>query len=249
MNPNQQKRYISREFKKRGLSLQPATLTALLNVLRREEEINNTSSSGNRKKKRSTNNGGNNNDNQNDILQILLNEIKQRMMNANDKNNNSSSSNHLNSNGNNYTNGGGGGGGGVVIYNQSIVTPEILQNVVADLSRDGNDVLDEALQLLNAWKMKRLDYHVMKKRWSLVEDGEEEGKIQNNRGAYGGGDGIHGQKRSGRSVFGNAGDKVSQSVIRIYCTLINCGHFEPANSQIHSHSLQSYIRDNLSRAS
>lgn len=204
MNPNQQKRFISREFKKRGLSLQPATLTALLNVLRREEEIN--TSSGNRKKNRNTSNNGNNNGNQNDILQILLNEIKQRMMNANDKNNNSSS-NHLNSNGNNYTNG---GGGGVVIYNQSIVTPEILQNVVADLSRDGNDVLDEALQLLNAWKMKRLDYHVMKKRWSLVEDGEEERKIQNHRGANGGGGGKHGQKRSGRSVFGNAGDKVSQ---------------------------------------
>ena len=49
------------------------------------------------------------------------------------------------------------GASSFVVRNQSIVTQEILHSVVADLSRDGNDVLDEAMQLLDAWKMKRLD--------------------------------------------------------------------------------------------
>ena len=202
MNPNQQKRYLSREFKKRGLSLQPAALSALMNVLRREEDVGvNTSY---RKGKRETK--GNNS--HYDILQLLLDEIKKRMMNNGNSihtnSNNITDTNHRHHNGSNYNQ-------NINPNNQSIVTQEILQNVVADLSRDGNDILDEALQLLNAWKMKRLDYNMMKKRWSLVDQSEEVSSTQN-------GERKDTVKTTGRSVFGQPCDKVSVS--KTLCNII-----------------------------
>ncbi len=175
-NQNQQKRYISREFKKRGLSLQPAALSALLNVLRRENE------QGTGKHGRSRDDSS-----AKDILQLLLNEIKERMINAH-----RGGGDHRDSGSgisNSYSNFG----------NQSIVTKEILQSVVADLSRDENDVLDEAMQLLNAWKMKRLDYNSMKKSWKLIDGTEEECN-----------EGSAGQNGGKWSVFGCPSDKVGQ---------------------------------------
>ena len=91
--------------------------------------------------------------------------------------------------------------------NQSIVTRDILEDVVVELSRDENDVLDEAMQLLNAWKMKRLDYDVMKRSWKLVDEiGEgRDGKGRGNGDRNGKGSSIIGK----RSVFGEPCDKVS----------------------------------------
>lgn len=66
---------------------------------------------------------------------------------------------------------------------QPIVTEALLADVVADMSRDGRDVHEEALQLLDAFDTPRLDYDTMRKQFSLVDD-------QN------------------RSFFGDANDKV-----------------------------------------
>ena len=66
---------------------------------------------------------------------------------------------------------------------QPVITQELLASVVADLSRDGRDVHEEALQLLHAYDTPRLDYDTMRKQFTLVNEQE-------------------------RSFFGEANDKV-----------------------------------------
>ncbi|KAL7471464.1 hypothetical protein ACHAXS_011823 [Conticribra weissflogii] len=96
-----------------------------------------------------------------DILFAIIDEVKERMI---------------------QRGGSGGGGGGA---NQFIVTTDLLEQVVADLSRDENDVTEEAVQLLDAFKTPRLGYDVMRKQFSLTRFGKE-----------------------GRSICGEALDKV-----------------------------------------
>lgn len=71
---------------------------------------------------------------------------------------------------------------------QPIVTEALLADVVADMSRDGRDVHEEALQLLDAYDTPRLTYDTMRKQFSL---------INNDNG----------------SVFGDANDKVRILVV------------------------------------
>eukprot|EP00559_Dactyliosolen_fragilissimus_P002415 CAMPEP_0184863990 /NCGR_PEP_ID=MMETSP0580-20130426/13271_1 /TAXON_ID=1118495 /ORGANISM="Dactyliosolen fragilissimus" /LENGTH=576 /DNA_ID=CAMNT_0027362609 /DNA_START=22 /DNA_END=1752 /DNA_ORIENTATION=+ len=52
---------------------------------------------------------------------------------------------------------------------QVIVTKSLLSNVVAELSRDGEDITNEALQLLDAFETPRLFYDGMKKQFTLLE--------------------------------------------------------------------------------
>lgn len=66
---------------------------------------------------------------------------------------------------------------------QPIVTESLLAEVVADMSRNGRDVHEEALQLLDAFDTPRLDFDTMRKQFSLTVD-------------------------KNRSVFGEANDKV-----------------------------------------
>ena len=70
---------------------------------------------------------------------------------------------------------------------QPIVTESLLANVVADMSRDGRDVHEEALQLLDAFDTPKLEFDTMRKQFSLVH-------------------------QQNRSLFGEANDKV-----RVYC--------------------------------
>lgn len=70
---------------------------------------------------------------------------------------------------------------------QPIVTKTLLAEVVADMSRDGRDVHEEALQLLDAYDTPRLEFDTMRKQFSLLTEGEEP-----------------------RSFFGESTDKVSQ---------------------------------------
>jgi len=96
-----------------------------------------------------------------DVLFAIIDEIKDRMIQGG---------------------GSGGGGGGM---NQFIVTTELLEQVVADLSRDESDVAEEAVQLLDAFKTPRLAYDAMRKQFNLERFGKE-----------------------GRSICGEALDKV-----------------------------------------
>eukprot|EP01082_Thalassiosira_pseudonana_P006335 g6143.t1 g6143 contig20:917343-919339(-) len=61
------------------------------------------------------------------------------------------------------------GGGGM---NQCVVTTDLLEDVVADMSRGAKDVTEEAVQLLDAFKTPRLEYDSMRKVFSLVEAGK-----------------------------------------------------------------------------
>lgn len=56
----------------------------------------------------------------------------------------------------------------------NIVTSALLEDVVADFRRDAKDVTDEAVQLLDAFHMPRLDFDRMRKNFSLVPFGKEE---------------------------------------------------------------------------
>ena len=67
----------------------------------------------------------------------------------------------------------------------NVVTTSLLEEVVAELSRDGRDVTDEAVQMLDAFKTPRLDFDTMRKNFNLVEFGKEK-----------------------RTVYGEAVDKV-----------------------------------------
>ena len=91
---------------------------------------------------------------------------------------------------------------------QSIVTKTFLADVVADMSRDGRDVHEEALQLLNAYDTPRLEFDTMRKQFSLLTEDEES-----------------------RSFFGEATDKVSQQVM---CTI---SRSHPADCRVSSSCL------------
>eukprot|EP00562_Extubocellulus_spinifer_P002809 CAMPEP_0178486180 /NCGR_PEP_ID=MMETSP0696-20121128/8674_1 /TAXON_ID=265572 /ORGANISM="Extubocellulus spinifer, Strain CCMP396" /LENGTH=574 /DNA_ID=CAMNT_0020113835 /DNA_START=22 /DNA_END=1746 /DNA_ORIENTATION=+ len=95
-----------------------------------------------------------------DVLVAILDEIKERLM----------SSDRAGGGGGRGAGAGGGGdriGGG---SQQLVVTKSLLADVVADLSRDGGDVTDEALQLLDAFRTPRLAYDSMRKQFTLMTD-------------------------------------------------------------------------------
>ena len=73
----------------------------------------------------------------------------------------------------------GGGPGG------NVVTTSLLEEVVAELSRDAKDVTDEAVQLLDAFQTPRLEFDATRKQFSLLDDASEK-----------------------RSLYGKATDKV-----------------------------------------
>ena len=92
-----------------------------------------------------------------DVLMAILDEIKERLM----------------SYGRAGGSAGGAGGGASGGPSQLVVTKSLLAEVVADLSRDGADVADEALQLLDAFRTPRLAYDSMRKQFTLMTDGME----------------------------------------------------------------------------
>uniref|UniRef100_A0A7S4I565 DNA polymerase epsilon subunit n=1 Tax=Odontella aurita TaxID=265563 RepID=A0A7S4I565_9STRA len=81
-----------------------------------------------------------------ETLHMILDEIKERMMS-------SSNTSQL---------------------SQLVVTKRLLSDVVADMSRDGGDFTDEAVQLLDAFQMPRLAYDSMRKQFTLMTDSSEE---------------------------------------------------------------------------
>lgn len=84
-----------------------------------------------------------------DALLAIIDEIKERMIHSGGR----SSSNISSS----------------VGTNNNIVTTALLEEVVAELSRDAKDVTDEAVQLLDAFRMPRLEYDAMRRTFSLVD--------------------------------------------------------------------------------
>ena len=76
----------------------------------------------------------------------------------------------------------------------NVVTTSLLEEVVAELSRDARDVTEEAVQMLDAFKTPRLTFDTMRKNFSLVEFGMEK-----------------------RSVYGEAVDKVSYLYMHMMC--------------------------------
>lgn len=79
---------------------------------------------------------------------------------------------------------------------QPVVTEALLADVVADMSRDGRDVQEEALQLLDAYDTPRLDFDTMRKQFSLVDN-------------------------PNRSFFGEANDKV-RCIEIVYMAAVRC---------------------------
>ena len=130
-----------------GLSLQASALDTLLDVVQREAEVGRTKAD------------------VNDVIFNIIDEIKDRRIQG------GSSSN---------TSGGGGRGGGDVGRAAggggmgNIVTSSLLEDVVADFRRDAKDVTDEAVQLLDAFRMPRLDFDRMRKNFTLIPYGKEE---------------------------------------------------------------------------
>eukprot|EP00986_Skeletonema_menzelii_P013832 scaffold8470_cov118-Skeletonema_menzelii.AAC.6 len=72
---------------------------------------------------------------------------------------------------------GGNGSGGRSSSMGNIVTSALLEDVVADFRRDAKDVSDDAVQLLDAFHMPRLDFDRMRKNFSLVPFGKEEREL------------------------------------------------------------------------
>lgn len=132
-----------------GLSLQASALDTLLDVVQREAEVGRTKAD------------------VNDVIFNIIDEIKDRRIQGG-----SSSSNTNDGGGRGGGDGGraGGGGGGM----GNIVTSSLLEDVVADFRRDAKDVTDEAVQLLDAFHMPRLDFDRMRKNFSLIPYGKEE---------------------------------------------------------------------------
>ena len=81
-----------------------------------------------------------------ETLDNLLDEVKDRMMSSS------------------------GVGDSQMSSSQLVVTKRLLSEVVADMSRDGGDVTDEAVQLLDAFQMHRLAYNPMRKQFTLMTD-------------------------------------------------------------------------------
>uniref|UniRef100_A0A6V2A035 DNA polymerase II subunit 2 n=1 Tax=Ditylum brightwellii TaxID=49249 RepID=A0A6V2A035_9STRA len=71
---------------------------------------------------------------------------------------------------------------------QLVVTEQLLADVVAELTRNGMDVAEEAVQLLGAFEMPRLAFDSMRKQFSLAAEAMEDG--------------------GKRSLFGSATNKV-----------------------------------------
>jgi hypothetical protein len=136
-----ERKRIARIFKMRGLSIQSSALDALLNVLSREKQQQQLVGGGGGHS-RSRSDGD-------DALFAIMDEIKERMIHSGGRS--STSSVHI-------------VGGGA-----NIVTTALLEEVVAELSRDAKDVTDEALQLLDAFRTPRLEYDAMRKTFSLVD--------------------------------------------------------------------------------
>jgi DNA polymerase epsilon subunit 2 len=149
----QQKRLIFTAFKKRGLSLAPPALTALINILKHQPNDSTSISS---------------------ILTNILDEIKERLMEQD--------------------------------IPSLVVSSELLQKVVVDMTRDERDVMDEAMQLLDLKSgMPKLVYEPMKKRFTLDK---------NNGGRY----------------FGDVDDKVDmllQRYVLIHQRLMRNEAFKP----------------------
>ena len=91
-----------------------------------------------------------------EVLTAVLDEIKERLMQSD--------------RGGRGGRGGGGGSAGGGGGQQLVVTKSLLADVVADLSRDGGDVTEEALQLLDAFSTPRLSYDSMRKQFTLLTD-------------------------------------------------------------------------------
>ena len=70
-----------------------------------------------------------------------------------------------------------------------IVSKELLSDIVVDMSRNSADILDEAVELMDAHETPRLHYNAMHKQFTLVRDEQ-------------------------RSFFGQASDKVNMFVQR-----------------------------------
>eukprot|EP00956_Cyclotella_meneghiniana_P040265 scaffold191200_cov73-Cyclotella_meneghiniana.AAC.1 len=71
----------------------------------------------------------------------------------------------------------------IKLRNAKVVNVSLLEEVVAELSRNGRDVTEEALQLLNAYQMPRLEYDAMRRTFSLVNStksliGEASDKVE-----------------------------------------------------------------------
>jgi len=146
---NQRKQIIT-SFRKRGLSLSPPALSALLNILSHQEQ-----------------------DQSSTVLHSILDEIKERLMDSGNS--------------------------------TLVVSLELMQEVVAGMTRDGRDVMEEAMQLLDLDSgVPKLSYDMMKRRFSLenVEGG----------------------------VFGSVDDKVDMLLQRyalIHQRLMRQEHFRP----------------------
>lgn len=127
-----------------GLSLQASALDTLLDVVQREAEVGRTKAD------------------VNDVIFNIIDEIKDRRIQG------GSSSSNTNGGGSRDNGGRAGGGMG------NIVTSSLLEDVVADFRRDAKDVTDEAVQLLDAFHMPRLDFDRMRKNFTLIPYGKEE---------------------------------------------------------------------------
>jgi hypothetical protein len=83
-----------------------------------------------------------------------------------------------------------------------LVTMDLMSAVVADLTRDADDVNEEAIQLLNAFETPRLSFDAMRKQFAL-------------------------HTRDKPSLFGEASDKVNLLLymIRRYGCMSTCTNF------------------------
>jgi DNA polymerase epsilon subunit 2 len=168
---NIRKRIVS-SFKKRGLSLSPPALHALLNILSHSDQ---------------------NQQNQAAIISNLLDEIKESLMDSSDQ-----GSDNL------------------------VVSKDFLEKVVASITRDGKDVMEEALQLIDLTSgVPKLHYHTMKRRFELLPPSSSKG------------------------YFGSAGDKVDMLLQRyalIYQRLMRQEHFKPKLVQASSAQSQNQVQ-------
>lgn len=139
-----ERKRLTRIFKMHGLTLQASALDILLDVVLREAEL------------------GRNKSDVNDVIFNIIDEIKDRRIQGGGVSSSSSGG------------GGGGDGGRSGSSVGNIVTSALLEDVVADFRRDAKDVTDEAVQLLDAFHMPRLDFDRMRKHFSLVPFGKEE---------------------------------------------------------------------------
>ena len=92
------------------------------------------------------------------VLTAVLDEIKERLSTA--------SASGAGRGGRGGAGGAGAGGGS----SQLVVTKSLLADVVAEMSRDGGDVTEEALQLLDSFSTPRLAYDSMRKQFTLMTD-------------------------------------------------------------------------------